>query len=166
MPRGAWPDLNREAARSSQSGGAPSFRYSLSEVLRSRCLPPNSGRSAARTPPQERSAVGLAMPPPVRQVSSGPGPGGLSPRGSTDLELPGRLDLRPIAPAGLRSEKDAGGFPPSAEHPNKETPLFPFEWVYLDWGDAGMGGRKMRKKKTEINICQNSDSSARSYGCD
>lgn len=35
----------------------------------------------------------------------------------------------------------------AAQHPNKETPLFPSEWVCLDWGDAGTGGGKKQKEK-------------------
>lgn len=71
-----------------------------------------------------------------------------------------------LAPPGLHAEADARDFMLSAaERPNKETPLFPSEWMCLDWGDADIGGEKA-EKKTKINTWENSDSSARSHGCD
>lgn len=65
-------------------------------------------------------------------------PQGLSPPdfldGHKGLAFWGVSISPPLAAPGLHGEADAGDFMLSAaEHPNKETPLFPSEWMCLGW---------------------------------
>lgn len=135
-----------------RGAGNPGLKASRS----SRCLLRNSGcpvlyhiqRQSSGEGDQATSSTG------AWEGSAFPGPGEVEAAGCNSSAAPGvfsspttpnRVSYLLLSPPG--AEEVDGFLLSAAQHPNKETPLFPSEWVCLDWGDASTGGNPQKRKQ-------------------